>query len=106
MQKTYEDLEQEIEDQRVEIETLEKKVSDLEGEVEELEDDVKEAENAEPDIDNISREDIEAAFYANCGINSSMVNDMKLEKFFTHFDKFTLEQFEDFLREVAKIQHP
>lgn len=75
---------------------------ELNDEIEELKRDIRDLEREESDmysdIDEFDEEDVQIQFYENNKIEPSIFNHRKAEMFFKNFNKFTLEQFEGFLK--------
>lgn len=54
---------------------------------------------AEKELEDYSDSEIEEEFFARKNIDGTMVNEMKVEKFFHAINDFTIEQFEEFLKD-------
>lgn len=97
MLEQIEKLKQEIADQQIEIANLVMERDYLKEKLRKTERDLEIAEDLQ-DIETFTPDQVAAQFYANNGAGSSMDNTTKADLFFENIHRFTLPQFEQFLK--------
>jgi predicted nuclease with TOPRIM domain len=91
-----------VENQETDIKALNETIDKMRDKITPLEQKVQELEQAEPDLDEVSIEDLLIAVRKHYKADSSMYNDMKIETFFANINRFQPHDLEAWLKTLPK----